>query len=60
MRRLSNRHRPLHHQDGVVGLILLAVVILVLVVMAGYYVYKVRSGQAEPLFGSIIERNFAA
>jgi hypothetical protein len=41
--------RLLKDQRGVVGLILLAIAILVIVVFAGFYVYRVRSGQAEPI-----------
>jgi hypothetical protein len=41
-------------QRGVVGLVLLGIVMVVLVVMAGFYVYRVRSGQARPLFGGAV------
>jgi hypothetical protein len=41
----------LARQDGVVGLVLLALVLLAALGFSAYYVYRVRSGQAQPLTG---------
>lgn len=46
------RQRYLNDQRGVVGLVILALVLVITVGAAAFYVYNVRTGKSEPVTAS--------
>ena len=49
--------RHVRNERGVVGLIVLAIVLVIAIGSAGYYVYQVRSGNSEPVSTAISHKS---